>query len=352
MADTTRGLTVAITLQHPAHVHFYRNVVDELEQQGHESLVYYRGEELVADLLDRYDIDATALAPGNRGRLHGLANQVRYEAGLLRAGRRARPDVLTGIGGIAAAHVGTLLGVPSVVFTDSGDFAPMNRLGTRFADIVCTPEVTETDYGDRQRRYPGYHELAYLHPDRFEPDSTGLGIDVYEPYSVVRFVGWNAQHDRGQRGFSREQKRRLVDGLGQHGAVYVTAEGRLPPEFRAYRLPVPPDRIHDLLYYADLYVGDSQTMATEAALLGTPAIRSNSFVAAGDMGNFRELEREYGLLASLPDADEAIDQALTWMQLPSLGRQWDWKLDRLHTDKIDVTAFAVDTLVETALRSQ
>jgi len=45
------------------------------------------------------------------------------------------------------------------------------------------------------------------------------------------------------------------------------------------------------LYYANVYIGDSQTMATEASVLGTPAIRSNSFAEGSDMSNFRELSR-------------------------------------------------------------
>ncbi|MFC7231061.1 hypothetical protein ACFQMM_05875 [Saliphagus sp. GCM10025308] len=106
--------------------------------------------------------------------------------------------------------------------------------------------------------------------------------------------------------------------------------------------------IHDLLYYADLYVGDSQTMATEAAILGTPAIRSNSFVGDGDMSNFVELESTYGLLSSLSDERETLALARDLSTDPDAKARWRQKRRRLLDDKIDVTAYLLDTILETA----
>ena len=346
-------MKVIVTLQHPAHFHFYRNVVSELERRGHDTWIFYRDEELIETLLDRYAMEGTCLAPGNSGTLDAMRNQAVYELGLLRRARRIQPDVMTAIGGIAVAHVASLVGARSVVFDDSGEYAPLNRIGRRFADLVCTPVSEDCEYGTTQQEYPGYHELAYLHPDRFEPDPEALadlGVDVEEPYFVVRFVGWNAQHDIGHAGFDQAARRRLVDELSDLGSVYVTTEEQLPAELREYRLPVPPEMIHDLLYYADLYVGDSQTMATEAALLGTPAVRCNSFVESGDMGNFRELQAEYGLVFSTGDAEEAISQAVQWAADPETDQRWQQRLASLHGDKIDVTAFVVGTLIDQANR--
>ena len=57
------------------------------------------------------------------------------------------------------------------------------------------------------RSYAGYHELAYLHPNRFRPDPAALdafGVSPDEPYSIVRFVSWQAVHDRRERGLSAD----------------------------------------------------------------------------------------------------------------------------------------------------
>jgi len=341
-------MKVVTTLQHPAHVHFYRNALKQLEATGHDVWVFYRDEELVGELLDRYSIDGERLAPCSGGGLDTVRTQLRYELALLRRALRIRPDVMTAVGGVAVAHVATLVGARSVVFCDSGDHAPLNRLGFVFADEICTPTALGGDLGDKQHRYEGYHELAYLHPDRFEPDRSALsdlGVDVDERYFVLRFVAWKAHHDVGHSGLDASEKQRLAKELSELGDMYITAEEELSPELEGYRLPVPPEMIHQLLYFADLYVGDSQTMATEAAVLGTPAVRCNSFAGGDDMGNFVELEERYGLLLSTPDPDRAIDRALAWARSSTTEAEWRSRRQRLLADKIDVTEYVVNKLL-------
>ncbi|MFC7177452.1 hypothetical protein [Halosegnis marinus] len=131
-------LTVAVTVQHPAHVHFYRHPIAELRRRGHAVHVFAREKDVTTDLLAAFDIDHTVLAREPRSRADLLRVQARYELGLLRACRRLDPDVLTAVGGTTAAHVGWLLGARSVVFIDSG-ITPSNRVTVPFADEVCTP---------------------------------------------------------------------------------------------------------------------------------------------------------------------------------------------------------------------
>lgn len=342
-------MNVIITIQHPAHVHFFRHIISELEKRGVDLWIFTRESELVEELLNAFDIKYEELVSKPTNSLDAYATQLKYEWRLFRQARRIDPDVITGIGGIAAAHVSKLVGAKSVVFTDSGDHAPLNRLGTKFADIVCTPDILSSEYGEKQIRYPGYHELSYLHPKRFSPEGQSLleyGIDIDGKYSVLRFVGWNAQHDHGKIGFSRGAKETLVAALEKEGAVYITSESPLPETFERFRLPVPPTEIHNLLYFADLYVGDSQTMATEASILGTPAIRSNTFAGEGDMENFRELEETYGLLRSTPDETTAIEIATSWIENHNLHADWKEKRETLLDEKIDVCAFATELLIE------
>ena len=340
-------MDIIITIQHPAHVHFFRNIIWELENEGYNVWVFTRESELVEKLLNAFDIDHTQLVSKVNGTLDTYKTQLQYEWRLWKHARRIDPDVITAIGGIAAAHVSKLVGAKAIVFTDSGDHAPLNRLGMWAADRICTPDILSTDYGEKQIRYPGYHELSYLHPNRFSPDDSELlkrGVEVNETYSVIRFVGWSAEHDHGKRGISEAGKTDLVNRLNDAGEVYITSESPLPEKFEPYRLPIPPVEIHNLLHFANLYVGDSQTMATEAAILGTPAIRSNSFAGKGDIDNFVELEEEYGLLRSTPDEIEAIELAEEWIVNSKLQANWQNKREMLLEDKIDVCEFATQLI--------
>lgn len=339
---------IIITIQHAAHVHFFRPIIHELEDRNHTIHVFVRDAELVTDLLEEFDIEYTMLVSESTSSLGKYYTQLRYEWKLLRHAREIRPDVITGLGGIAVSHVAAVLGVNSIVFIDSGDHAKMNRLGTRFADYVCTPDILSTDYGDKQVRYKGYHELSYLHPDRFTPTDrilTKYGIDVEKNYFVLRFIGWNAEHDRSKSGLSESTKNHLVNMLDREGTVYITSETSLSDEFEPYRIPVPPAEIHNLLFYANMYIGDSQTMATEAAILGTPAIRSNSFAGNNDMDNFIELEQKYDLLRSTPHEEEVIKLVRDWVSNEELQSNWKQKREQLLNDKIDVCEFATQFIL-------
>ena len=336
-----------VTIQHPAHVHFFKHPITELVTKGHSVYVFYREGQLIEELLNAYDIEATKLVSPADGTISTVATQLKYEYSLYQNAYQIQPDLITAVGGIAATHVAKAVGATSVVFTDSGDHAPLNRIGTKFADVVCTPSCLSTSYGDKQIHYDGYHELAYLHPNWFEPDRSSLSeldVDVNEPYSLVRFISWKAQHDIGQSGFSMEKQRELVDELDQFGEVYITMEGELPSEFESYQLPVPPEQIHQLLSFANLYIGDSQTMATEAAILGTPSIRSNSFAGEDDMDNFIELEQKYGLLYSTPESEEAISKAIELGNQTNIKEKWEQKREQLLLEKIDVTPYVVELL--------
>lgn len=337
-------MKVAITIQHPAHVHFFKHVVRRLNERGDEVAVYVRETGLASELLRGYGIPHVVL--GTPGRSWGglLAGQLRYEYRLLERLRDRRPDVVVAIGGLAASHAGAVARVPSVVFTDSEHRS--NWLMAPFADAICTPLHFGMEFGGKHRRYAGFQELAYLHPARFEPDPgilRGHGVDPEEPYSVVRFSDMRAGHDVGQAGFSAEGKRTLLRTLEGFGTPFVAAEGT---PSGGQGVPVPPRHFHHLLAYADLVVSDSSTTATEAALLGAPAVRSNTFAGADDMRNFVELGERYGLVHSTPDEREAIDRCAELLADPSARERWSHRRQALLADAIDVVPFVLDVLVD------
>ena len=67
----------------------------------------------------------------------------------------------------------------------------------------------------------------------------------------------------------------------------------MEPQFEKYRIKINPLDMHHVMAFASLYIGDSQTMAAEAGVLGVPFVRFNDFV--GRIGYLRELEDVYEL---------------------------------------------------------
>lgn len=341
-------MKVLFCTSHPAHVHLFSKAIEELESTGNEVHVAARNRGLTTYLLDDIEVNYTTVwSDGDSFIGHGI-ELVKCECRLYKLVRQFSPDVIVSRLNPAAAHISSLSGIPNIVFDDSGEVVHLaGKLTHPFSSVICTPSNFERNLGDSQIRYDGFHELAYLHPDRFKPDPHSLqehGVEPEEDYAVVRFVSWGAHHDFDQQGLTSEGKNKLINLLSNRGNVYITAEGDLPSKFEEYKLPIPPEKIHHLLSFADLYIGDSQTMATESAVLGTPAVRCNTFAGDNDMSNFERLEKEYGLLFSTSDENEALDQAKKWMEYDHSANEWEQRHQELLNNCIDVTAFMNDII--------
>jgi uncharacterized protein len=333
-------MRILIDLGHPGHVHFYKHVAWQLQAEGHELLMTARLKDVTLDLVKHYGFPHVVLTSQSQGLRGMIGEYLTRSWKLLSVIRMFKPDVVTEITGTFIALACWLTRKPSLVFLDSEPL-PLDRLIIRpLATTIFTPECFLHDLGRRQVRYAGYHELAYLHPDYFTPDPSvldELGVQPDEPYSVLRFVAWKATHDIGHSGFSPELKRQIVKKLSEYGRVFITSETPLVPELEPYRITVPPHRIHDVLYYARLFMGDGATMATEAGILGTPSVRASSL--ALNMGNFVELMERYQLVYSFYNPLEALQHACQFMQNTTTKTVWQERSRTLFQDKIDVTEF-------------
>lgn len=246
---------------------------------------------------------------------------------------------------VSIAHVSRLSRVKSIVFDDDDD--AVQPMITRFVNPYATVLVSPDSLIGRRKRkdtlfYPGFHELAYLHPNWFVPDPTVLeeiGLSKRDRFVIMRFNAFKAHHDTGSKGLSLTQKLRIIDRLASFGKIFITSERELEKELMRYQLSIHPEKIHSLMYYANLFVGDSQTMTTEAAMLGIPSLRCNSF--AGRIANLEVLEHRYGLTYGYtPDREDALMKKLDdLIGNQDLKKEWRNRRYRMLSDKIDVTAF-------------
>ncbi|MFH1878456.1 MAG: DUF354 domain-containing protein [Candidatus Omnitrophota bacterium] len=334
-------MRILVDIMHPAHVHFFRNAVSAWKKKGHEVLVTSRKKEITLELLDKYGIDNICLSVQQSG-LAGLFRElIIRDSALYMAAREFRPDVLTGIAGVSIAHVGALIGRPSVVFYDTETAVLSNAITYPLASVVCTPDCYMGDIGKKHVRYAGYHELAYLHPAWFTPDRRALSEAGIEDgrFFILRFVSWKASHDLKQKGVPPEAKRELVNTLKGHGRVFISSEGDLPREFEQYKMPVSWDRMHDLMAFADMVIGEGATVASEAAMLGTPALYISK--PGKGLGYTNELEKKYGLIYnfSAEECGHALEKVRGLLSRPGLKKEWEDKRDKMLKEKIDVTNF-------------
>lgn len=334
-------MRILIDIGHPAHVHLFKNFVWEMEKRGHEILITARKKEISLELLDKYGFDYTIVGEMKEGKFNLIKEWILRDVKILKLGLKFNPDILIGVHNPAVSHVAKVLRKKSIIFTDTEHAVLASWVTFPFADVICTPTCFKKDLGKKQIRYNSYHELAYLHPNYFTPnpavlDEIGLGED--DTFIILRFVSWNASHDVGHHGI--QDRTALVRELERYGQVFITSEGRLDGGLAKYQIKVAPEKMHDLLYYASLYVGDSPTMATESAILGVPAVLVSSW--AYKAGNMEELRDKYGLMFPFSNQDSAVKKAIYLLKNNPDKSHWFKKRENLLKDKIDVTAFMVE----------
>jgi len=334
-------LRILVEIGHPADVHLFKNLIWELQKRGHEVKIVVLEKDINKQLLDLYGFNYTLIGKKSKGIFNKLCSLFVNCYRFYNLSKKFNQDVSISIGS-PYSSVGTkLIGGKSIAFNDTEHSVEQYMLYAPFTDIICTPSAFNKNLGKKQIRYDGYHSLAYLHPAHFQPDPTvlsDLNINIGDVFFIIRFISWNASHDIGQKGFSMETKKKLVSELSKFGRVMITSEGNLPKEFEPYRISVALNKIHDLLYYSTLYIGEGGTMASEAAVLGTPSVFVNSL----SLGYLNEQEHKYGLTVNVHDSTHLFDKLNPLLERKDLKKEWAKKREAMLKDKIDVTKWMVD----------
>ena len=340
-------MRILLYLGHPAHFHLFKNVVCELKLRGHEVETLIKTKDVLEELLQASEWTYKNISKRERGasRLQIFWGLLARDVAVIRVARVFRPHLMIGTSA-EIAHAGKLLGTPSIVVNeDDHDVVPLfARAAYPFATTILAPSSCRMGrWIDKTATYESYHELAYLHPDVFAPDPEVARrlSPSGERYFILRFAKLTAHHDAGRSGIVPEIADRVVKMLEPHGKVYITAERQLEPEFEKYRISINPLEIHNALHFAHLYVGDSQTMAAEAAVLGTPSLRFNDFV--GEIGYLNELEQRYGLTYGIPtsEPEQLYAKIESLLRTKDLAQKWKERRQRMLAEKIDLTAFMV-----------
>ena len=309
-------MKILVEVTHPAHVHFFRNPLRIWAEQGHELKITSRKKDCTTRLLDQLGIEHEVLSSQGSNGILGMVRELTVRnRRLFQVVRRFQPDVLCAVGGIWAAQVGVAARRPSVVFYNTEEARLQNYLTYPFASRVCVAQCY-TGWTPRHRtvRYRGYHELSYLDKKSFTPNrdiAIKNGLSQTQRSFLVRTVAWAASHDIGLDGWSETTLRAVVAHLARCGQVFISSERRLPPDLESYRYKGEADQLHHLLAFCSLYVGESATIASEAVVLGVPAV----YAAPSYRGYVSDQEARYGLarFVPAPDADStlaAIDDLL------------------------------------------
>ena len=330
-------MKILIDIGHPAHVHYCRNFIKIMQARGHEFLIIARDKEIEHSLLESYKIPFVGRGSGKKGRGARVLYYLHSIFILYKNSIKFNPDILMHTH--FAAIVAGLIGKPHISLADTEVAKTSGLLLKIFSKAIITPSCFLANLGAKQIRVNSFLELSYLHSNYFTPDPSILQllkVKGNEKYIILRFVFWNASHDIGQTGLNLETKRKIVKELSKKAKVFISSESELPEDFKKYQIKIPPERIHDALAYASIFVGEGATMASECAMLGTPAIYINSLSA----GTLEEQER-LNLLFGFRTIDGVIDKITELLKIKNSKDTFKLARDNMMINQIDPTAFMV-----------
>lgn len=267
-----------------------------------------------------------------------LFELLRRDAQLFSLDRKERFDLAFGTS-VSIGHISCMSAkMKSVVFCeDDDDVIPLQAwISYPFSDYICVPDCLRYKRWTRKRvHHNSYHKLAYLHPENFRPDQSVLFKYDLRPgqYVVARFSSLCANHDLSAQGISSQAWSQILERISKF-KVIKSVEGE-----RSHKIQ--PWDMHHLLAFAKMIISDSQTMTVEAAVLGVPAIRINTFIGRSTV--IDELEKKYCLaLGFLPTQIDLALEAISKIANNDLSGEWQARRRKMLEDKCDFNQWMID----------
>lgn len=333
---------------HPSKFHVFKKTINVLKSKGHNVDIVITSKDVLEDLVKSEGWEYTNIFPEGRKMknvspyISAGINFFRTIYRLLKFTAGKKYDLF--ITDDLLVYVGKLRKVPSVVFCDD-DLSVVKQfsLVLGLADYCLAPVITDLGkYNKKKIGFNSYKELAYLHPNHFVPDQEVIKRfkQKSETYFILRLVSLTAYHDVGKSGINSEKALKLIEFLKDHGTVYISAERPLEKELETYRIKILPIELKDVLSGAFLYIGDSQTMSSEAAVMGVPSFRINDFT--GKISVMDEKDR-YKLSKSFKTSEfnELFEQVKSCLKNDDFKLKMKERKERMLNDKIDLTAFMI-----------
>lgn len=332
---------------HPSKFHVFRNTINALKSKGHKVDVVITSKDVLEDLVKAEGWSYTNIFPEGR-KIKGVSpyvssgiNFFRTIFRLLKYTKGKRYDLF--ITDDLLVYIGKIRKVTSIAFCDD-DLSAVKQfsLVLSLSDYCLAPEVTDLGkFNSKKIAFDSYKELAYLHPKNFSPNQSIIDKykDSNERYFIIRLVSLKSYHDVGKSGLDSEKAKRLINLLKAYGKVYISAERELEPDLEKYRIKIEPNDFKHILSAAYLYVGDSQTMSSEAAVLGVPSFRLNDFV--GKISVMEEKDVKYGISRSFKTSEfeKMLLQLDNCLKDETIILQMKNGVNQMLSEKIDLSKF-------------
>jgi uncharacterized protein len=335
-------------LVHPAKFQFHKVQIITLKKNGHQVDIVINTKDILEELVKEEGWAYTNIFPKSR-KIKGvhvyIAAVISIFKTVYRLWKFTRGKKYDLFIGDLLSILGRIKGVPSLYPTDDVLAAvPEQAIFFKTVNYLIAPVITNIGKYERKKiAYKGYKALAHLHPNHFKPNKSLLFKELQDgtPYFIIRCTGFGATHDLNKSGISNNVLFQLKEILEPHGKVYITSERKLPQELEKYRLNIRKNDIAHYIAFSQMFIGDSTTMSTEAAVLGTPSVEFDEYFY--EIDQMLELEKKYELIHCfrVNQEQEFLNKVKKLVNTKDLKDVYLKRREKLLNETIDVSSFLI-----------
>jgi len=348
-------LKILIDTGHPAELHFFSHIAEQLEKNGHSVFFVIREKDCALPIAKNLHLKFISKGRGSNAVFFKPFYFIRALWVLYTTARKMKPDILVSFASPYAGVIARIFKKPHMAFLDTEHGKLLRWLDKNFSSHIITPSCFQQELGAKQITIDTYKELAYLSPAYFTPNKSIINeYNLPGSFILVRLVNHGAMHDLSKKQWNHKSKLQWVAQLAQKYPLIISSEIKLPAELEPYRLTAPSQMFHQVLAHARLVVGESATVAAESAVLGVPSV----YIEYSSRGYVDELEKKYGLIKHYLPNTEGVCNAEKYIHAAMQNTdnpKYNAKSQRLLFEKTDVTKFMVwfvENYPESAERSE
>jgi len=317
-------------LNHPADFHFFKNLFSYLGEKGYSYRLIARDKECLHELLESEGISFISRGKGSH-RLLGKYVYAGYNLLLtLTQLLLFRPGLTLSLSSPYLITASRILRIPTLTYDDT-DFNPRLLPLIKRADYIFSPVNYPHTFHEKHFHIQTYKELAYLLPLKSKNEGEGKSV-------FFRITRTDSIHHSSENRMELSAVLREINQISTEHTTLLSSEASIADEL-SHRVLFP-DRvnIHEDMKKCDVFWGNSATMATEAVIMGLPAI----FIGSEKFAYLKELEENGLLYCFSPDQIEQSFRKLDDLlqQSPS-DKQSEDSLVQLLEGKINITELII-----------
>ena len=282
-------------LNHARHAYILNNLKKKLTDQGDNVYIGSRNLDKphLAEIVQEFGWDTFVIRPiTSRSPIGIVSYIIKQIIQINKVIRKYKIDRIISSGPNIASIAAKRSRINSVGWIDTEHVNLQVKSAFYLSDVLIAPEFSKFNQYKRIV-FKSIIDSAYLHPSifKYNPEIVeNLRLLENGRPILYRLTNFTALHDKKIK--FRDWEYDFIREIAKNHPIILVSEGEVPKGLQKYQKKFKITVFHHILSQCKLYIGSGLSTATEANLLGIPAIYTNPL----STGTLEEFQKRFGLL--------------------------------------------------------